>query len=348
MTTKQLTANSQRRAGWLTLCIAFLACLGLALGAVTAADAQAQNIPARTAKKMAAPAKKAGAAKSQAVKSAAGKKQAPAGRQAAQGLKADLKKPAKSSGAHKAAAASGKKQAGQEAAPQAAPAVFSFADVERLAGELAAKAYVSPKNETPEFLRRLSYEQWAELRFKEECTFWRSEKLPFELQFFHPGSVYDTPVRIHIVDKGRVQDMAFSQDMFVSGTPELEEKLKGRTLNFAGFRLLYPIKGGIHRDEIASFLGATYFRALSRDAGYGLSALGLSINTAVPGSEEFPNFTEFWIVKPAPGDTSVLIYALMNSPSMTGAYTFEVTPGETTFMDVSCTLFERNSARGGR
>ena len=73
----------------------------------------------------------------------------------------------------------------------------------------------------------------------------------------------------------------------------------------------------------------------------GLSARGLAINTARPGGEEFPIFRAFWIEKPKPGARSIVIHALLDSVSTTGAYRFEVEPGEATIMDVEATLYPR-------
>ena len=39
------------------------------------------------------------------------------------------------------------------------------------------------------------------------------------------------------------------------------------------------------------------------------------------------------------------IYALMDTPSMTGAYRFDITPGDFTVMEVACTLFARKGAK---
>jgi glucans biosynthesis protein len=68
----------------------------------------------------------------------------------------------------------------------------------------------------------------------------------------------------------------------------------------------------------------------------------LAINTAEPAGEEFPAFTHFWVERPAPKATSIVIYALLESESATGAYRFTVTPGSATTMDVDMTVFPRD------
>ncbi len=74
-----------------------------------------------------------------------------------------------------------------------------------------------------------------------------------------------------------------------------------------------------------SFLGATYFRFLGRGQSYGLSARGLAVNTG-GDDEEFPYFREFWIETSKTTPDVARIFALLDSPSVTGAYKFELTP----------------------
>jgi glucans biosynthesis protein len=69
----------------------------------------------------------------------------------------------------------------------------------------------------------------------------------------------------------------------------------------------------------------------------------LAINTARPGGEEFPFFRTFWIEKPKAGTPQLVVHALLDSPSTTGAYRFVIQAGEATVMDVEATLFPRRS-----
>ncbi|WVM87847.1 glucan biosynthesis protein [Halopseudomonas pachastrellae] len=62
----------------------------------------------------------------------------------------------------------------------------------------------------------------------------------------------------------------------------------------------------------------------------------------MPGGEEFPDFVEFWLERPAPDATSMTFYGLLDSPSMTGAYRFVATPGEQTALAVESVLFPRH------
>ena len=93
------------------------------------------------------------------------------------------------------------------------------------------------------------------------------------------------------------------------------------------------------------FLGASYFRALGAGQQYGLSARGLALDTVGGSGEEFPRFTEFWLERPAPEARALALYALLESPSATGAYRFEVVPGSETVVRVQARLFLRAGGR---
>jgi glucans biosynthesis protein len=93
------------------------------------------------------------------------------------------------------------------------------------------------------------------------------------------------------------------------------------------------------------FLGASYFRAVGKDQVFGLSARAVAIDTALSSGEEFPYFKEFWLVTPAPTAKELTIYALVDSPSLTGAYQFVVQPGEQTTVNVDARLFLRREVQ---
>jgi glucans biosynthesis protein len=116
-----------------------------------------------------------------------------------------------------------------------------------------------------------------------------------------------------------------------------------RDLGFAGFRVHFPLQQPGYKDELIVFLGASYFRVLGRDQSYGASARGLAINVGTSSGEEFPYFSDFWLVKPPPQQRTLTIYALLDSPSLTGAYRFDVRPGGKTDVEVTATLYPRKS-----
>ena len=229
------------------------------------------------------------------------------------------------------------------AASGPAPAhAFELDDVSGKARAMAAAPFRDPRGEVPSWLLEIGYDQWRDIRFRTDRALWRTQKLPFETQFFHPGLYYDRVVRVHEIDAKGVREVEFSPDLFDYGRNEFASRVP-QGLGFAGFRLHYPLKRGDYKDELIVFLGASYFRALGKEHVYGLSARGLGVDTALPTGEEFPFFREYWLERPRPGARRLLMYALLDSPSVTGAYRFSVRPGVQTVMDVDAHIFFRRA-----
>jgi glucans biosynthesis protein len=223
---------------------------------------------------------------------------------------------------------------------QSPSARFEHSMVQQLASEAAAKPYQAPAEQLPAGLSDLSYDEFRQIRFRKERTIWLGDGLEFELQVLPTGWLYKTPVEIAVVESGEVRSLHPQNDYFDLGP--LAGKLQPNDqLGFSGFRINGPLNRPDHFDEIIVFQGASYFRALSRGQSYGLSARGLALNVGKPGGEEFPMFRKFWIEKPAKGARSIVVHALLDSPSVAGAYRFEITPGATTNVEVEATLYPR-------
>ena len=220
---------------------------------------------------------------------------------------------------------------------------FGYEDVEKNARLLAQKPFEETKK-IPAFLSKLSFDQWRDIRFKPEKALWRDDKLPFQIQFVHPGFLYEHAVSMNVVESGEVKPIPFSPDLFHYGMNEFKEKVP-KDLGFAGFRLHYPLNTSNYYDEVAVFLGASYFRAVGRKEHFGLSGRAVAIDTAMESGEEFPYFKEFWFVRPHKESGSITILALLDSPSLTGAYQFRIQPGKATLMNVEATLFLRKEVK---
>lgn len=225
---------------------------------------------------------------------------------------------------------------------QAQAAPFGLDDVARIAAQYAKEPFKDRQKAVPKWLTvgSLSYDQWRDIRFRPDRSLWRDEKLPFQVQLFHPGLYFDRSVRVNVVADGVARELPYSARFFDYGKNDFASKIP-QDIGYAGIRIHAPLKDPKYFDELIVFLGASYFRALGRDNVYGLSARGLAIDTVEPSGEEFPHFTEFWLVKPAPDAKSLVIYALLDSKSVAGAYRFEVTPGVETMLDVEARLFLR-------
>ncbi len=217
---------------------------------------------------------------------------------------------------------------------------FGFDDVDRLARDLASRPQPKPAFVLPKFLKDLTYDQTRDIRFNPDHALWRADRLPFEIQFFHLGGYFDLPVRVYEVVNNQVREVAYDPASFNYGANKLDPA-QLQKLGYAGFRIHYPLNTPKYKDEVAVFLGASYFRILGKGQRYGASARGLALDTAERGGEEFPRFEQFWIEKPARNAKQLVLYALLDSKRVAGAYRFVLKPGDETVAEVQSKLYFR-------
>ena len=232
-------------------------------------------------------------------------------------------------------------------AGMAAPAVHAFGlkDVVQRASQQAKTPFKPNSSAIPAELAALSYDGYRDIRFNAASTLWRAEKLPFEANFFHVGREVAS-VRVHQVAAGVVTPLPYSPSEFNYGQNKLSPD-SWSDLGHGGVRAFSHLNSSAYKDELAVFQGASYFRALGSGQRYGLSARGVAVDTVGGAGEEFPRFTEFWLVKPAADSKMLTVYALMDSPRLTGAYRFDITPGEQTTTQVQAQVFMRANTLAG-
>jgi glucans biosynthesis protein len=209
-----------------------------------------------------------------------------------------------------------------------------------IAKTIASKPYSPDHIAEDDVLHSLSYDQYHEIKNRPDKTIWGTEKVPFRLELLPAGFLYKTPVTVSVVENGITKGLVGSPDMFDLGE-SVKKALSGRILPLSGFRLLSQINSPSAWDEFMVFQGASYFQAIQAGGAYGLSSRGLAINTADPKGEEFPEFRRFWIERPDAKSSSITVWALLDSPSVTGAYCFTIIPGKETVTKVDLALFPR-------
>jgi glucans biosynthesis protein len=220
----------------------------------------------------------------------------------------------------------------------AQPASFDFASVEEQARRLASEPYRDVPSVGGE-MQKLGYDAYRALRAKPDTALWRNAKGLFRVEFFPAGFIYEKPVSIGIVENGNVTPVIAGSGQFDFSDTGLKEAPKD--IAIAGFKVTYPLNRPDKFDEVISFLGASYFRPIGRGQGYGSSGRGLAIDTATDRPEEFPTFRSFWLVKPAEDSKELTVWALLDSPSATGAFAFVIRPGARTVVDTKAVLFIR-------
>jgi len=224
------------------------------------------------------------------------------------------------------------------------PAEVTLDYVVKRAAERAQHPFHSPRADLPKVLRQdnLNYDKYREIRFRRDKALWTDDDLPFRVEFFHPGYLYQEPVHVNEFSQTHVQPIRFVQDFFDYGGLNIQKEIPANT-GYAGFRVLYQLNKTNQWDELGAFLGASYFRLLGKDQHYGLSARGLALNCGeTDRPEEFPIFTDWWLGKPQKDDTELTLFAILDSVSCVGAYQFLIRPGETTVADVDAVLFFRD------
>ncbi|MCB1883402.1 MAG: glucan biosynthesis protein [Geminicoccaceae bacterium] len=220
---------------------------------------------------------------------------------------------------------------------------FSRSSVIALARQLAAEPFKWPEPPVPKELAQIGYSQYQGIRYKAENRLWAGADSPFTVDLLHSGFIYNVSVEVFTVADGMAEKLVYRPDLFTfaEGVPM---PAPDAALDFAGFRARTHLNGTDYWDEFAVFAGASYFRAVARGQVYGLSARGLAINTAEAEGEEFPFFRAFWVERP---DTDrLIVHALLDSASTTGAYRFTIAPGDMTVMDVEAQLFARRDIKG--
>src|SRR5271157_5221363 len=233
--------------------------------------------------------------------------------------------------------------AAQTDAPQAAagaPAPFGFPDVVKRARDLAAAPFDASIPPLPDGLANLDFDAWRDIRFKSDKPLLGQESANFRLVLFHLGHLYKRPVVVNVLRDGIPAPIPYATNLFDYGRTKVDNTLP-INLGFAGFRLRFPINAPHVWDEVIAFLGASYFRFLGRGQRYGLSARGLAINASPGFKEEFPFFREFWIETPDAMAEHVVIYGLLDSESATGAFRFDLIPGQESVIDANVSLFAR-------
>lgn len=218
---------------------------------------------------------------------------------------------------------------------------FVAEDILNRARDLAAKPY-QPAAQVPLEWRELSYDQYRSIWFDTRNALWRDTDRPAQLEFFAPGLYFPTPIEVHVIGDDRQTSAPVEFDLNAFDRTDMFPEVPiDNTLGYSGFRIHGEIETPGIKSEYAVFQGASYFRAIGRGQIYGLSARGLALDTASPDGEEFPDFRAFWVEAPAPGSGEIVVHALLDGPSVTGAYRFQIAHGSTTVMNVEATIFAR-------
>ena len=226
----------------------------------------------------------------------------------------------------------------QTAAPSSAPHAFDFDQLRQTAKALAGKAYVAPKAPAPDLVAKIDFDVVQKIKFRANKALFGGGASRFPVRLFPLDKFNALPVRINTVRNGVAHPVPYSADDFDYGDTGLKQKLPP-DLGFSGFRVM---DGPDSDTDWLAFQGASYFRSAGQDNQYGASARGIAVDTAASTKEEFPRFSDFWLVEPGPHARAITIYALLDGRSLTGAYKFVAHKETGVIIDIEAELFIRN------
>lgn len=227
---------------------------------------------------------------------------------------------------------------------------FSYDGLVKEAQTSAGRAYQSGTPLPAEVLNRIDYDAWGKIRFDTNVALFRDGPGLYPVTFFHLGLYFQTPVRMFVLSASggptTAREILYEPSYFTMPANSPARELPPGA-GFAGFRLQESRLGDQQKldwrtNDWVAFLGASYFRAIGELYQYGLSARGIALNVAVSDhAEEFPSFTRCYFVPPEDRSHAVTVYALLEGPSIAGAYRFVMRREKAVLMDVEARLFLR-------
>ncbi|WPB57870.1 glucan biosynthesis protein D [Xylophilus sp. GOD-11R] len=232
----------------------------------------------------------------------------------------------------------------------AEPRPFSFDALTEQARRIAASPFNPGTPLPPEVLDKIDYDAHGKIKYKPEAALFADGPGNFPVTFFHLGRFFQTPVHMFVLESNGgnyfAREVVYDDKYFDMPADSPAHQLPDGA-GFAGFRFQESRAGDQKKkpwqqNDWVAFLGASYFRAIGELYQYGLSARGVAVDVAEPGkNEEFPSFTQFFFDPPANGGDTVVVHALLEGPSITGAYKFIMQRGKSVVMDIEKRLFLR-------
>jgi len=223
---------------------------------------------------------------------------------------------------------------------------FSYEALIERARAMSVVAYVPPPQPMPDVVQKIDYEAWGDIRYNTDHALFADGPSVYPVTFFHLGMFFQKSIKMHAVEAGKSREILYSNSYFNMSRDNVAHKLTDKSAGFAGFRLQESRNRSDWRtQDWIAFLGASYFRGIGALNQYGLSARGIIIDAAEPTPEEFPYFTEFYIQGAAKESDPVIVYALLDGASVTGAYRFTILRTEGIVQEVEAAVFLRQNVK---
>ncbi|MFT3923871.1 MAG: glucan biosynthesis protein [Myxococcales bacterium] len=215
---------------------------------------------------------------------------------------------------------------------------FDFAELVKKAAVRASAPYVPAPKPAPEIMAQMIYDQHEAIHYRPDRALFADS--PYPVFFRHLGKLFPSTVKMYALDGGQAREVLYDPSLFTMPKDSVAKKLP-KDAGFAGLSFQTAGKFDPVDKGWLCFLGASYFRGVGENTEMGISARAVAVNTAPPGKEEFPGYVAFYIAGAKGEGDPVVVHALLDSPSISGAYRFTCHRKNGVTMEVECRLFLR-------
>lgn len=235
-----------------------------------------------------------------------------------------------------------------------APVHFSWDKLIEQAQHMASQAFQPELQPDLALLEHIDWASHGKIRFKSQDALFVDGPGQYPIEFFPPGRFFQNKVQMFRLDQAlddatpntMAREVLFNAQHFDMPSDSPAQHFGPQT-GYAGFRIQesrYSKNPSLdwENNDWAAFLGASYFRAIGDEYQYGISARGIAINVVEPQQpEEFPAFTQFYFSPSATNSRTMVVFAFLDGPSITGAYRFDITRDVDVVMEIESKLFLR-------
>ncbi|MGE0626398.1 MAG: glucan biosynthesis protein [Hyphomicrobiaceae bacterium] len=215
---------------------------------------------------------------------------------------------------------------------------FGPASVSDLARQLAASPYRTPQPPSIGALSNLGLDESAAITLKPGAATWAQTDLPFAVEPLHRSKIATGKADIYLVEGDTAAPLSYDASKFDFGKARLPEP--DAQIGFSGLQILHRGRDGALR-PVFSLRDASYFMAIAQNQVWGLVARPLTVRSPDQKGEESPQIKAVWIEKPTHIASALMMHALVDTPSLAGAFRFTLRAGEATVIDTECTIFTR-------
>ncbi len=220
---------------------------------------------------------------------------------------------------------------------------FTFDQVRALASDLALKPFVKRQGPLAEFWKNLTPADVAKISFRRDQAFWAADGFGYALELTHPTSLNPNTMLWSENGGGKTRSLDPERKFFDYHDLALPDDLAPLP-GVAGGKILFPLNSAEVLEPILEFTNHTGFRGRAPGLEFGVACSAIVLN---PGTEreELPQFQRFWFDRPTAVNKALNFYALLDSPSVSGAYRFKLVPGTSTTLEVESELYFRQEVK---